>query len=457
MFMENPLNMFILNKENSKCKPSNDKKLPDCKVISIIKDDKGFKKFPNGDYYEGEFKNFIIHGKGKHTFANGNIYEGNFDRDKFHGEGKYIFAGGDIYEGNFDHNEFCGKGKYIFADGNIYEGNFDRDKFYGEGKYIFADGRIYEGEFRRGRMYHGKMISPNKIIYYHNFQHVSIYEGELDGDKKCGYGELYSIQHRENILNITKPLSRKSKIYIGYFNNDQMNGYGTMFYSNNETYKGNFENKKRHGYGKYTDHVGNIWEGTWENNRKIKKISWWNSLFTNANSNNLLAECALCATKLKPKRLFSFCGKSNCLEYVCENCINKYYDENKPGSRSLNLKCPFCRRFPINKQTTYIDQKLQHFIKDDIDIQDLGWCFSCSRFKKVPNECGTGNKGNFICDECDIKNYSGTKQCPKCLHAVIKINGCNHITCPCGMEWCWRCGKFQGTSRTSISKLDCQC
>lgn len=31
-------------------------------------------------------------------------------------------------------------------------------------------------------------------------------------------------------------------------------------------------------------------------------------------------------------------------------------------------------------------------------------------------------------------------QCPRCRNGVEKRSGCNHISCRCGHEWCFRCG-----------------
>ena len=40
------------------------------------------------------------------------------------GEGKLKKPNGDLYEGNFKDSQFCGQGKYTWANGEIYEGSF---------------------------------------------------------------------------------------------------------------------------------------------------------------------------------------------------------------------------------------------------------------------------------------------------------------------------------------------
>jgi hypothetical protein len=36
---------------------------------------------------------------------------------------------------------------------------------------------------------------------------------------------------------------------------------------------------------------------------------------------------------------------------------------------------------------------------------------------------------------------SNFKQCPKCKRWIEKNQGCDHMTCKCGCEFCYRCGK----------------
>lgn len=40
----------------------------------------------------------------------------------------------------------------------------------------------------------------------------------------------------------------------------------------------------------------------------------------------------------------------------------------------------------------------------------------------------------------------GAKPCPKCQLATVKNEGCNHMSCPCGGQWCWVCGKDIGAA-----------
>ena len=44
------------------------------------------------------------------------------------------------------------------------------------------------------------------------------------------------------------------------------------------------------------------------------------------------------------------------------------------------------------------------------------------------------------------------KKCPKCAVWIMKNAGCNHITCRCGAEFCYTCGKVYVNK-----KRLCQC
>ena len=59
--------------------------LPPCvNPDSIVTECKGTKIFPNGDKYEGEWKNNKMHGAGVFTWSNGKVKKGTWN------EGEYV-------------------------------------------------------------------------------------------------------------------------------------------------------------------------------------------------------------------------------------------------------------------------------------------------------------------------------------------------------------------------------
>ena len=108
----------------------------------------------SGEYYIGEFKNSLFHGKGILYYKNGSKYQG--INDKYEGKGKYIDKNGNYYIGEWKNGLKYGKGIIYNKNGNIlYDGDFIDDKAEGKGKYIYEDGEYYIGEFKNGSI-HGK-------------------------------------------------------------------------------------------------------------------------------------------------------------------------------------------------------------------------------------------------------------------------------------------------------------
>lgn len=63
----------------------------------------GERTYPNGDRYEGELQNNIMHGNGTFTDPRSHTYKGEWKDDKMHGNGQYTHKIGFSYKGLF-HN-----------------------------------------------------------------------------------------------------------------------------------------------------------------------------------------------------------------------------------------------------------------------------------------------------------------------------------------------------------------
>ncbi|KAK0463900.1 uncharacterized protein EV420DRAFT_1264275 [Desarmillaria tabescens] len=79
-------------------------------------------------------------------------------------------------------------------------------------------------------------------------------------------------------------------------------------------------------------------------------------------------------------------------------------------------------------------------------------CPSC--FSEICSSCGEDSHKRLSCEDARIHNnpaeqermseawllqQRGIKKCPTCSRLLEKIEGCNHMTCPCGAHICWRC------------------
>ena len=65
------------------------------------------------------------------------------------------------------------------------------------------------------------------------------------------------------------------------------------------------------------------------------------------------------------------------------------------------------------------------------------YCILCKRLEHKYKDCAK-TQGDVDLQQYMIDN--NLKQCPRCKNAVEKKVGCDHITCLCGYEFCYRCG-----------------
>jgi hypothetical protein len=115
---------------------------------------RGTYTYNDGNQYIGDFKSGKKHGQGLFTFPNGNKYEGEWKQEKRHGQGSYTWANGEKYVGEFKDGKFNGQGSFTFPEGgelegHKYEGEWKDDKKNGQGTYFFPDGGKLVGEFRK--------------------------------------------------------------------------------------------------------------------------------------------------------------------------------------------------------------------------------------------------------------------------------------------------------------------
>ncbi len=184
--------------------------------------------------------------------------------------------------------------------------------------------------------------------------------------------------------------------------------------------------------------------------------------------------CMLCFEDVNPLYVGTPCG--HCDNLVCNDCITIWYGNIVLGGHinSSYVSCPFCKKRPkgtilskFNKQSCLI-KGLKNF--DFLSTIYYGWCLECYTIKEwMTRECGNTiiPTGQFTCEECEIikeekeqeeervrlallggfeyneddlnLRYCRVKICPHCEVAVMKISGCDHITCQCGTHFCWIC------------------
>ncbi|KAL6661594.1 hypothetical protein ACP70R_000978 [Stipagrostis hirtigluma subsp. patula] len=73
---------------------------------------------------------------------------------------------------------------------------------------------------------------------------------------------------------------------------------------------------------------------------------------------------------------------------------------------------------------------------------------SCDEFGRL----GKGDRGREDMMLLEMAKEKKWRRCPKCEFFVEKTEGCQHIVCKCGFEFCYGCGaKWPGTSHSRCS------
>eukprot|EP01064_Diplonema_japonicum_P005395 TRINITY_DN13621_c0_g3_i1.p1 TRINITY_DN13621_c0_g3~~TRINITY_DN13621_c0_g3_i1.p1 ORF type:complete len:620 (+),score=99.16 TRINITY_DN13621_c0_g3_i1:50-1861(+) len=116
-----------------------------------------FSKFnyPDGDYYEGEWKNGKRHGQGALRLANGYHYDGKWEEDTPTGNGNEGFTRHEFLTSTYQSGKPNGKG-YLFYKPREepkyrYHGTFRNGKRHGKGTIYYQNGDVYRGTWKDGK------------------------------------------------------------------------------------------------------------------------------------------------------------------------------------------------------------------------------------------------------------------------------------------------------------------
>ena len=200
----------------------------------------------NGDYYIGEFLNYILNGHGfeyykdgshfegtyhngskiygKYIWPDNSFYEGNILNEKFNGYGVYKWDDKRRYEGNWLNGKMNGFGKMFYSDGTYYEGGFENNERSGEGKYIWEKNKYYEGRWKNGKQ-NGEGVYFKKGVkikgYWINGKIINKKKKNIYGNKNyMNSAEKNYYNIKSNASSVRGDESGKMSVCSNFLNNN---------------------------------------------------------------------------------------------------------------------------------------------------------------------------------------------------------------------------------------------
>jgi len=241
-------------------------------------DGKGIVEYKNGNRYEGEFTNGMLHGNGTFYWTNGVTYTGTFQHNQITGSGKYSWPDGSWYDGDINLGLRHGRGRFATAGEDcIYDGEWKDGLKHGQGIMTFKSGTVYEGSFERGLKHgYGKITYPSG----------NYYEGEWAFDKKQGQGTMYWadadekytggwVDNKQEGWGVHIWLEQKSDAkflrnrYEGEWRNGLRNGVGVFYYSNGSRFEGEWIDNLKEGFAIFTYDDGRVFTGMYHNDKMV--------------------------------------------------------------------------------------------------------------------------------------------------------------------------------------------
>eukprot|EP00026_Physarum_polycephalum_P008079 Phypoly_transcript_08157.p1 GENE.Phypoly_transcript_08157~~Phypoly_transcript_08157.p1 ORF type:complete len:466 (+),score=115.76 Phypoly_transcript_08157:163-1398(+) len=195
-------------------------------------------------------------------------------------------------------------------------------------------------------------------------------------------------------------------------------------------------------------------------------------------------QCKIC---LETKKIDFMFVMQQCGHGFCRECVSGYFT-SKINDRVSPIKCP---NYQCKKEATefdlemvldrkmldkFADNSFQNAIRKNpqqfsccptpdcpyiffytpSDSPDFGcptckkrYCLKCRVTYHAGSTCEAYQKWsveNGMSDDLfrDFVQGHKFKQCPQCMHWVEKTEGCDHMTCICAHEFCYRCGGDYG-------------
>ncbi|RMD42104.1 hypothetical protein DV735_g3034, partial [Chaetothyriales sp. CBS 134920] len=158
------------------------------------------------------------------------------------------------------------------------------------------------------------------------------------------------------------------------------------------------------------------------------------------------AECTSCFDEFPVRDLV----KLPCNHLYCKQCLTTLITTALQNESAFPPKCCLTE-IPPKMVIIPLDQQQRELYKEkaaEYSIPAGRRCVKiCSICRGLHHKKGLCPEDFGFRDTLDIAELEGWKRCYRCRTLVERNEGCRHITCSCGAQFCYICGKIWGTCR----------
>jgi hypothetical protein len=150
--------------------------------------------------------------------------------------------------------------------------------------------------------------------------------------------------------------------------------------------------------------------------------------------------CTGCGTEISEKNIKRLLPASD---------FTKYQQFQFLAQLRLEPDCRWCPKRNCGNGLI-VDRTHPDFPKVNCDVCHTDFCFhcslkwhkgiSCKKWQKKVAQRQSGYNKRAIKKNKKWMKENKLIKCKKCGQGVQKSDGCNHMTCTCGFEFCWLCG-----------------
>jgi len=156
------------------------------------------------------------------------------------------------------------------------------------------------------------------------------------------------------------------------------------------------------------------------------------------------------ATKLEERNAIIDCPQMGCNKHVVEADAEELLNPEQLTNLKRQLleahitKSTSCRRC-VGVDCSMIAYQEGDEMKATCTKCQASFCFRCGQENHVPSKCIDVEAFLPLLSSSELAVRKLSKPCPGCHAPIEKNDGCNHMTCKCGVHWCWLCAqKIEG-------------